>query len=383
MSNDKQSKTEKPTAQRLKKAREEGQVARSAELGSWVTLAAASVLIPPYIGWVLRRLAEHFAMLSALPTSPNISDVSALGKEVMISVGLLIAVPLGLNLVLSVGASLAQTGIVSAPKALKPKLSRLSWKQGFKKVFSKKSAWETGKQTFRLVTVAAVAIPIVVSSSKGLTVPGLSLTEGFEFIVRRVTLLLQVIALTGVVLSVLDFFFQKRSTRNDLKMTKQEVRQESKNNDGDPLIKGRRRQLQAELSRNRTLATVADSTVVIVNPVHFAVALKYEAGEGVPVVTARAAEGKAVEIRDEALAAGVPVIECVPLARHLHKKTRRGYPIPAESYAAVAVALAFVSKLGNKKGLPVIHRLNAETVGMSNDESDIYTGDSPALQPTS
>ena len=322
-------------------------------------------------------------MLSALPTSPNISDVSALGKEVMISVGLLIAVPLGLNLVVSVAASLAQTGIVSSPKALKPKLSRLSWKQGFKKVFSKKSAWETGKQTFRLVTVAAVAIPIVVSSSKGLTVPGLSLTEGFEFIVRRVTLLLQVIALTGVVLSVLDFFFQKRSTRNDLKMTKQEVRQESKNNDGDPLIKGRRRQLQAELSRNRTLATVADSTVVIVNPVHFAVALKYEAGEGVPIVTARAAEGKAVEIRDEALAAGVPVIECVPLARHLHRKTRRGYPIPAESYAAVAVALAFVSKLGNKKGLPVIHRLDAETVGMSNDESDIYTGDSPALQPTS
>ena len=143
-------------------------------------------------------------MLSALPTSPNISDVSALGKEVMISVALLIAVPLGLNLVLSVGASLAQTGIVSAPKALKPKLSRLSWKQGFKKVFSKKSAWETGKQTFRLVTVAAVAIPIVVSSSKGLTVPGLSLTEGFEFVVRRVTLLLQVIALTGVVLSVID-----------------------------------------------------------------------------------------------------------------------------------------------------------------------------------
>jgi flagellar biosynthetic protein FlhB len=198
-----------------------------------------------------------------------------------------------------------------------------------------------------------------------------------------VTLLLQVIALTGVLLSVMDFFFQKRSTRNDLKMTKQEVRQESKNNDGDPLIKGRRRQLQAELSRNRTLATVADSTVVIVNPVHFAVALKYEAGEGVPVVTARAAEGKAVEIRDEALAAGVPVIECVPLARHLHKKTRRGFPIPAESYAAVAVALAFVSKLGNKKGLPVVHRLGAETVGMSNDGSDIYTGDSPALQPTS
>ena len=320
-------------------------------------------------------------MLSALPTSPNISDVSALGKEVMISVALLIAVPLGLNLVLSVGASLAQTGIVSAPKALKPKLSRLSWKQGFKKVFSKKSAWETGKQTFRLVTVAAAAIPIVVSSSKGLTVPGLSLTEGFEFVVRRVTLLLQVIALTGVVLSVIDFFFQKRSTRNDLKMTKQ-VRQESKNNDGDPLIKGRRRQLQAELSRNRTLATVADSTVVIVNPVHFAVALKYEAGEGVPVVTARAAEGKAVEIRDEALAAGVPVIECVPLARHLHRKPA-GMPHPCRKLCRCCRCVGVRQQTRQQKGLPVIHRLDADTVGMSNDESDIYTGDSPALQPTS
>ena len=148
-------------------------------------------------------------------------------------------------------------------------------------------------------------------------------------------------------------------------MTKQEVRQESKNNDGDPLIKGRRRQLQAELSRNRTLATVADSTVVIVNPVHFAVALKYEAGEVLSPHELRKVKPLKFVTRRSLR---VSPSSNAPLARHLHKKPG-GIPHPCRKLCRCCRCVGVRQQLGNKKGLPVIHRLDADTVGMSNDES--------------
>ena len=367
MTADKHSKTEKPTAQKLRKAREEGQVARSAELGSWVCIAVAALVTPPYLRFTLNRVAEHFSYVSALPQRPGTSELAAAGQRVAADLALILALPLGLMMVLGIGASIAQTGFVFSPKAAKPKLSHLSWKQGVKKIVGKKAAWETLKQTTRLIVVAAVATPVVIWTATRLASPGLGLGAAFSLLVSRTVLLIQVVAVTGVLLSIADFAFQKRSRQRELMMTKQEVKQEAKNNDGDPLLKGKRRQLQAELSRNRMLATVSESTVVVVNPVHFAVALHYD-GTGTPVVTARGAREHAIGIRDEALSAGVPVVECVPLARRLHKDGRRGHPIPAELFAAVAVLIAFTQRLGHRRALPVVHRLSPDSVSMSDSE---------------
>jgi len=367
MTADKHSKTEKATPQKLKKARAEGQVARSAELGSWVSIAVAALVTPAYLRFVLDRVAEHFAYISALPGQPGTSDLAAAGNRVAVDLAIILALPLGLMMVLGVGASLAQTGFIFSSKAMKPKLSHLSWKQGVKKIVGKKAAWETLKQTTRLVVVAAVATPVVIWTATRLASPGLGLGAAFSLLVSRTVLLILVVAVTGVPLSLADFAFQKRSRQRDLMMTKQEVKQEAKNSDGDPQLKGRRRQLQAELSRNRMLATVSESTVVGVNPVHFAVALHYD-GSGAPVVTARASEDRAVQIRDEALAAGVPVVECVPLARRLHRQVRRGQPVPPELFAAVAIVIAFTRRLGHRRSLPVVHRLDPAAVSMSASE---------------
>ena len=203
-------------------------------------------------------------------------------------------------------------------------------------------------------------MPFIIATTEMLLKPGVSIGTMFEQLTSRTVTLIQIIAITGVLLSLVDFAFQKRNTRRDLMMTKQEVRQEQKNSDGDPTVKSRRRALQSELSRNRALATVAESSVVIVNPTHFAIAVHYERGMSAPMVTERASGERAVSVRDEALAAGVPVIRCIPLARSLHRATRKGKAVPKEFYGAVAVVIAFVTRLGTRKAFGIIHDIDPD-----------------------
>ena len=361
MSNaDRHSKTELPTKQRLKKARREGQVARSGDLASWIVLALSAMLIPRYIAWLISRTSRQFTFVRAAESDATDEMLGAVGHHVVIDLALLLALPLGLSLVLGVAFSLAQTGIVAAPDALKPKLSRLSLKQGFKRTMSRKTAWEALKQFLRIAVILAVSVPFIIATTEMLLKPGVSIGTMFEQLISRTVTLIQIIAITGVLLSLVDFAFQKRNTRRDLMMTKQEVRQEQKNSDGDPTVKSRRRALQSELSRNRALATVAESSVVIVNPTHFAIAVHYERGMSAPMVTERASGERAVSVRDEALAAGVPVIRCIPLARSLHRATRKGKAVPKEYYGAVAVVIAFVTRLGTRKAFGIIHDIDPD-----------------------
>jgi flagellar biosynthetic protein FlhB len=158
--------------------------------------------------------------------------------------------------------------------------------------------------------------------------------------------IVRMVAAAALVVAIADYAFQRRQHANDLKMSKHEIKQEHRENDGDPHVKSRQRSLRFAMSRNRMLAAVGEADVIITNPTHLAVAIRYEPSKGAPRIVARGADGLAARIRSAATTAKVPIVEAKPLARALYGTCRVGEEIPAELYQGVATVLAFIHRLG-------------------------------------
>lgn len=363
---DKHSKTEKPSPRKLKKAKDDGNVARSAELASWVFLLLSSFLVPMYLRLLMKVTSEQFSLVKQI-RSLSIDELSGVTSGVFPDIALLALPPMLAAMLAGMAFSLAQTGFVFSFKPLQPKMEKISPLKGAKRVASKKTLWESFKQVLRLVVITAICVPVIRSAVDVMvSAPPDGFEAGAAFVGQRILLMLRLVAATGFGISLLDFAFQRKNRLDQLKMTKQELKRESKDLEGDPEIRVRRRYMQSELSRNRVLSSVADSTVVVVNPTHFAVALLYDMEVGVPVITDLGSGDRALLIRDEALSASVPVVESVPLARALFKRGKRGSAVDSELYAAVAILLAFVAGLKKKTSIPIIHRL-----GVSGAELEI------------
>ncbi len=343
----KDDRTEKPTPKRRREAREEGRIAKTPELAGWLAVLVASMALPAAFGYGERRVVGVFAQASHVMADPTSAGALAVLRTGLVA-ALEIALPVaGVMAAMSLVVTAAQVGPVLAWKAARPQFSRLNPLTGIKRLFSAQSLWMLAKELLKLAVIGALAyrtIDAMVRLMLGAQLTGIG--PAVTYAGGALVGLVREVAVAGLVLAGFDYAFQRRRMGQQLKMTKQEVKEEFRSHEGDPLIKGQIRKKQRALSRLRMMAAVAKADVVVTNPTHVAVALRYEPGSGqAPRVVAKGADHLAARIREEARRHGVPVVEDPPLARALHAACDLDDLVPVELYLAVARLLAFVFTL--------------------------------------
>ncbi len=350
-----QERTEQATPRRREKARSEGQVAKSTELNSVAVLLAAVLALWAFGGVALQRLAN--LMLTVWQRAGDVDVVEiANRKGAFAGFGYVatVAGPFFVVLLLAgVAVNLAQVGFLASSKAIQPKLSKINPIKGFGRFFSKRSSMELLKSLAKVGIMGGIGV-WTVSDYIGFA-PSLANSDLHHLLLLTVTLVttlvLRVLAAL-IVLAVLDYTFQKWQLSQDLKMTRQEVKDEMKETEGDPQMKSRIRRIQQEMSRRRMMKAVPNADVVVTNPTHYAVALKYDAPQSAaPVVVAKGADLLALKIREIAEQASVPIVEDAVTARALYATTEIGEQIPRELYGAVAEILALVYRRKKATGL--------------------------------
>jgi flagellar biosynthesis protein FlhB len=340
-------KTERPTPKKLREARRQGQFPRTQDAATWVGIAAGAVMLPR----TCESLSTQFQQLFTLRLQAVVTDPSpARALDALAAMPTAVLVPLAPLALAALGGSLLATalqGVHLTTKTLKPNFGRLNPKQGLTRMFGTKAAWEAIKSLAKVTTIGVVVYSLGRSLVTGLLGPGLvPLWTTLDATRAGVQSLLWTTAATGLVLALADYAYQRHTVMKQLRMTPREIKDELRQSDGDPLIKGAIRSRQFALSRNRMLANVAQADVVLVNPTHYSVALKYRRGRGAPRVVAKGSGSLALKIRERAREARVPVVEDKPLARTLYRVCDLDDEIPAELYLAVARILAFVMSTG-------------------------------------
>lgn len=345
-------KTEAPTAKRRRDARKEGQIAKTPELGMWLQVLAASVGLDAVASRAHVGVAELAAEVEAVSAEPDpVRALGILGDGLVLS--LTTVLPLALAMVLvGVVATASQTGLVLATKAAKPSFAKVNPLQGFKRLFKPQGIWQGAKSVIKLTVLAAASWQPVLGITEDILDSGDTSIVAVAGAVGAASVSLgRTVALTGIALALADYAFQRWQVGRQVKMSKQEIRDEHRSTEGDPQVKGQIRRRQQEMTRNRMLAGVADASVVIVNPTHIAVAIRYEPGTGAPKVVAKGRGAIADRIREEAGAHFVPIVRDIPLARTLERACRVDQTIPPELYEAVARLLAFVMQVGRRAAL--------------------------------
>ena len=347
---DDQEKTEEPTERKRREAREQGQVAKSADVTAAAVLGAAAALL--WAGGV--GLAEDLAGLIAASlgsVTPTLSAADATARAAAVAEVLSESLLPGLaGLALAAAAGLlGQFGLLISPQALAPKWSRVNPIGGFGRLFSARAVARLGGGVAKLLVLVGVSGLVVgawLPELVGLVAagPGVLLGRTHAAIAGLAAWLAGALA----ALALCDYLFQRWQHERDLKMSKQQVRDEQKNQDGDPGIKGRRREAHRKLAAARDLRHVAEADVVLTNPTHYSVALKYSDDLPAPQVVAKGADELAFRIRELAKENGVPILERPALARRLWREVKVGQTIPPDLYAALAEVMAFVYRLTGK-----------------------------------
>jgi flagellar biosynthetic protein FlhB len=350
-------KTEKPTPQRLKKARKEGSIPRTPELGTWAGVAVSSVLMPMLVRNTFSAVQQLFVQVGVVINRPEDTAPSKLlGTALNTFLTTLLPVALGLMLV-GVLASASQGGITFAAKALKPSAKKLNPMHGIKRMFGGQGLWEALKA---LIKTAALAAVVFVSSSRAealvSSAGSLPLSAVTATFASCAVTLMRTVAITGLAIAIGDYSIVRIRTMKKLKMSRYEIQQEHKQSEGDPHMKAHRKSTALSMSRNRMMQEVATADVLLVNPTHVAVALKYEPLRGAPRVVAKGADEVARKLREKAEEARVPMVQDIPLARALHASCEIGQEVPPQLFTAVARVLAFVMHLGAKGVRGGFHR---------------------------
>ena len=350
-------KTEQPTQQKLKKAKAEGQIGRSQDVGAWFGMLAASIVLPKTLGTAMDHAREIMAKVPNIVANPDPAVAMDILKNGMMSAAWAV-LPLALTMMaVGVASAGAQGGIRVATKLFIPKFSRLNPLPGIKKMFGPQSLWEGTKALVKTGVLGAV----LYSTMKDI-VPLLMTSGGLQIalllsVVKGATLsLIRAASAAGLVMAAADYFVVRRRTNKQLRMTKHEVKQENKNTEGDPHVKGQIRARQMAMARNRQMADVPTADVVLVNPAHVAVALRYDPEKGAPRVIAKGQGTIAAKIRELATEHRIPMVQDVMLARALEKSVDVGTEIPAEFYGAIAKVLAFVMSMKAKGSAAGMHR---------------------------
>ena len=358
MAGDKSDKTEKATPRRRREARREGQIARSQDLYGWLAVLVGTFIVPALMGSVGGSLAQGLRGLRTVMLRPDEVVMGEVAGGIVMGVTGAVALFLVAAFLLGLVTNLAQVGFVVTGKPLKPQIKRLDPVQGFKRLVSVKTAWQALTGVLKMSAVGLVAVPVLVGIARDL-VGGrqFELSIGLGYVGQSTLHAVRLAAVVGMLIALADYGFQRWRTEKDMMMSKQDVKQEMRNSEGDPHVKARQRSLRIAASRNRMIAAVADANVVITNPTHVAVALRYERAAGAPRVVARGGDGTAMRIRAAAREHGVPVVESRPLARALYASCDVDREIPRELFEGVATVLAFVHRLAGRSGIAADHLL--------------------------
>jgi flagellar biosynthetic protein FlhB len=350
-------KTEAPTPQRLKKARKEGQIPRTQELGTWLGVATASILLPMLVGKGFEEVQKLFVQIGSVASHPEPEKIFVLLGQALSSF-MFTLLPLALGLmVVGTAAAAAQGGVTFATKAMKPTLKKLNPFPGIKRMLGTQGLWEAAKA---LIKTAALATVVIVTSDRAQelvsSAGALPLSAVAATFTDSAILMFRVVAVTGLVIAVADYVVVRKKMMKQLKMSKYEITQEYKQSEGDPQMKAQRKAVAVSMSRNRMMSDVAQADVLLVNPTHVAVALKYDPAKGAPRVVAKGAGEVAAKLREIAAEARVPLVQDIPLARALHSSCELGQEVPAQLFTAVARVLAFVMHLGARGVKGGFHR---------------------------
>jgi flagellar biosynthetic protein FlhB len=341
-------KTEDPTLKRLDDALKRGDVVKSQEVNTWFVIAGATLVLMSFSGGMGEGLTNTMRGLIA-----NAHDISLdgpalprlfqkLGLELIAAV----ALPFLLLTLAALGGNLIQHRLVWSYQVLAPKLSKISPAAGLKRLFSKQALANFAKGLVKLVLVGAVLTALMWPERDRLA--ALVVTDPVAVLPLAQSLALKLMGAVVAMLAVVaaaDYLFQYRQWYERQKMSLRELKEEFKQTEGDPAIKGKMKQVRQTRQRRRMIAAVPKATVVITNPTHYSIALQYERGMEAPVCVAKGVDGLALKIREVAGEHSIPIVENPPLARALHATVEVDQAIPAEHYKAVAEVIGYVMRL--------------------------------------
>lgn len=348
MSEDKDSKTEEPTDKRLEKAREDGDIPSSQEIKSLIALIAALIIVGAMAPAMVKRMGQVLgAYLGHLHDIPMdraglTESMMELGKEI----AWVMAAPVGFVFLVTLVGSLAQTGFMFSAKKMAPKLNKIGLISGAKRQFSKQKLFDFLKSLLKIILVGTVVLAVIIPMFAH---PDVVISQEFTVTLAElhwmVIVLLFVFVLSFAVLAIADLIWTRWTHRQKLKMTKQEVKDEHKQSEGDPMVKGRIRSLRMKRVRERMMKSVPEASVVVTNPTHYAVALKYDMDSmAAPKLVAKGVDFLAARIREMAEEHDVPIVENPPLARALYATVEIDQDIPPDQYKAVAEVIGFVMR---------------------------------------
>jgi flagellar biosynthesis protein FlhB len=345
-------RTEDPTQKRLDDAHARGDVAKSQEINTWFVIAGGTLVLSNFSGSVgggilvpMRNLIANSWMIRA-----DGQGLIELGRSLESALMSALGVPLLMICLAAIAGNMVQHRLVWSGESLKPKFSKLSPMEGAKRVFGKQAAANFGKGLFKVGALGAVMVAILWPERHRLE----SLVKFDPSMILGTTMNLTVHLMGAVVamlaaVAIADYFFQYRTWYGRQKMSLQEMKEEFKQSEGDPQIKGRIRQLRNARMKKRMMSAVPKASVIITNPTHYAVALSYERGMSAPICVAKGVDLIALKIREVATAHDVPIVENVPLARALYATVEIDDEIPVEHYHAVAEVIGYV--MGLRRGL--------------------------------
>src|ERR1700722_15569633 len=350
--NDSSDKTQDPTQKRLDDAQDRGDVAKSQEVNTWFMIAGATLVLSTFGGSIgggiqmpLRNLIANSWMIRA--DGHGLMELAQNLEYVVIAA---IGVPLLMLAIAAIAGNMVQHRLVWSGESLKPKFSKVSPASGAKRIFGKQAVANFAKGIFKLVALGAVMTAILWPERHRLESFMRFDPDAILGVTTSLTLRLMgaVVAMLAVV-AIADYFFQYRQWFERQKMSLQEMKEEFKQSEGDPHVKGRIRQLRQARMRKRMMTAVPKASVIITNPTHYAVALSYERGMSAPICVAKGVDLMALKIREIAKEHNIPIVENVPLARALHASVEIDDEIPVEHYHAVAEGIGYV--MGLNRGL--------------------------------
>ncbi len=341
-------RTEDPTQKRLQDAREKGEFPRSQDVVTFATLSAATFAIVVWGGEAGQIFIERFGGFLSHPEDFDASAGGILGLAWAVAAALaaILAVPFVAMLVGAIGGNLVQSPLVLSGEKLKMDLSKLSPGKGLSRLFGGEALVNFAKGLIKVACAGAAAVWAVWPDSNAIVSlvaadPRMAGASALTLTTRMLGAVLAVVA----IFAALDWFWQRFSFMRRMRMSKQDIRDEMKQSEGDPLVKMKIRQVRMERGRKRMMAEVPKATVIVTNPTHYAVALKYESGAmAAPKCVAKGVDALALRIRELATENQVPIVENPPLARALYAAVEVDAEIPVEHYKAVAQIIGFVMK---------------------------------------
>jgi flagellar biosynthetic protein FlhB len=346
--NDPESQTEDPTQKRLDDALERGDVAKSQEINTWFMMAGGTLVVSTFSGSVgsglltpMRNLLANSWMIKT-----DGKALLALMQQIEVVVLAAVGVPLLMLMLAAIAGNMLQHRLVWSAESLKPKFNKISPGAGFKRIFGKQAAANFLKGVGKLVLLGAVMTMILWPERHRMEAMVRLDPAGMLGATTSMTIhLLGAVVAALAIVAIADYFFQYRSWFQRQKMSLQEIKEEFKQSEGDPHIKGKIRQLRQQRAKKRMMAAVPKASVIITNPTHYSVALSYERGMSAPICVAKGVDNLAFKIREIAREHDIPIVENVPLARALYATVDIDQEIPTEHYHAVAEVIGYVMRL--------------------------------------